>query len=461
MSERLNSGESLAVGASLASQDARSTFIMQGDGNLVLYRSSGEARWASSTDGHAVSQAIMQSDGNFVIYGSGGEPIWATGTDGHPGASMVVQNDGNVVIYDLAGNALWATDTMIISVRTNFDPRVHGFHFDNNFVNKVMNLPLIGEITTYGRCGGMAFAALDYYFAGMPAPALRSSDFPDRGVPPDGHPLADHLMSRLYDTFLLNGSKFVTWTQAEDHQTWLRGPGVIRLTKLEEIPKLRQSLDSGVPVALGLVRAGPNDTLLTRIGENHQVVAYGYDLDGDTMRICLYDNNYHDQEMVLSTNITDLGSYSSSWRGFFVEEYISVPPWVSTPSVPSPSLWSEMDAGELRTQDSADLIRYNIERGVLVNDPPVVVFKLHIGETSTGWRKNINMPDGLGSNWDIGVDGKGAEAENSLWADQVRNGQVLTFSKAKFLGVMTSVLQLGDLSGLRPNDRVTFSWITD
>ena len=77
MSERLNSGESLAVGASLASQDARSTFIMQGDGNLVLYRSSGEARWASATDGHTVSQAIMQSDGNFVIYGSGGEPIWA------------------------------------------------------------------------------------------------------------------------------------------------------------------------------------------------------------------------------------------------------------------------------------------------------------------------------------------------------------------------------------------------
>jgi hypothetical protein len=200
---------------------------------------------------------------------------------------------------------------------------------------------------------------------------------------------------------------------------------------------------------------------LTNIGENHQVVAYGYELEGDEMRIHTYDNNFHDQDIILTTNVADLGSYSSGYRGFFVEEYVSIPPWLESPPAPASTRWSDAEAGELRTQDSADLIRYNIERGVLGSDPPGVVFRLHIGETSSGWHKNINMPDGLGNSWDIGTQGRGAEAENSLWADQVQNGQVLTFSKAKFLGVMTPVMQLGDLGGLRPNDRVTFSWITD
>src|SRR5437870_2884423 len=115
MSDRLNPGASLGVGGSITSQDGRFTLTMQGDGNLVLYRSGGPARWATGTGGRTVSQAIMQNDGNFVMYGPGGEYIWDTGTDNHPGAWLVVQNDGNVVIYDPSGNPLWATNTNIIS----------------------------------------------------------------------------------------------------------------------------------------------------------------------------------------------------------------------------------------------------------------------------------------------------------------------------------------------------------
>jgi len=52
----------------------------------------------------------MQGDGNLVVYASTG-PVWSSGTDRHPGAFLVVQDDGNTVIYSAGGSPLWATNT--------------------------------------------------------------------------------------------------------------------------------------------------------------------------------------------------------------------------------------------------------------------------------------------------------------------------------------------------------------
>lgn len=121
--------------------------------------------------------------------------------------------------------------------------------------------------------------------------------------------------------------------------------------------------------------------------------------------------------------------------------------------------WSDRDTGTIYTEDGADLINWTISRGAV--DPQAVEFWLELDPASTGWRKTINMPDGLGSSWDIVADGRGTSAYNALWADQVHNGQTLTFRKAKFLGVMWDVLGLGDLAGIRAGDRVTFRWMKD
>ena len=61
--------------------------------------------------GTAADEAIMQGDGNFVLYSSSGSALWSSGTAGNTGASLDVQNDGNVVIYSASGAALWATGT--------------------------------------------------------------------------------------------------------------------------------------------------------------------------------------------------------------------------------------------------------------------------------------------------------------------------------------------------------------
>lgn len=57
-----------------------SKLIFQGDGNLVHYRN-GVARWASGTNGRGAT-FVLQADGNAVIYNASGQAIWATGTTG-------------------------------------------------------------------------------------------------------------------------------------------------------------------------------------------------------------------------------------------------------------------------------------------------------------------------------------------------------------------------------------------
>ena len=110
--------------------------------------------------------------------------------------------------------------------RTGFDPRAHGFHFANDFVDKVVTVPGYGEVATDGRSGGMAFAALDYWFAGLPVPSHRPEDFPDRAVPDDGTRLADFIHKRLFDSYATWSARhLLTWTLAEDHPTW-SSPGV-------------------------------------------------------------------------------------------------------------------------------------------------------------------------------------------------------------------------------------------
>jgi hypothetical protein len=106
----LTANHELTDGQSLTSCNGDYTLDMQGDGNLVLYRS-GTALWASNTSGSAADKAAMQGDGNFVLYTSTGSAVWNSRTNGNDGADLVVQNDGNVVIYSASGTALWDTGT--------------------------------------------------------------------------------------------------------------------------------------------------------------------------------------------------------------------------------------------------------------------------------------------------------------------------------------------------------------
>ncbi|MEP7192143.1 MAG: CHAP domain-containing protein, partial [Actinomycetota bacterium] len=105
--DRLTPVQSLSANQSLKSPNHQYDLIMQGDGNLVIYRSGGGAVWSATTSG--ANTLVMQGDGNLVIYRSGGVAVWSSGTAGKAGAYVRIQDDGNLVIYQ-GSAAVWASN---------------------------------------------------------------------------------------------------------------------------------------------------------------------------------------------------------------------------------------------------------------------------------------------------------------------------------------------------------------
>ena len=64
----------------------------------------------------------------------------------------------------------------------------------------------------------------------------------------------------------------------------------------KEWPDIKRDLDARTPSPVSLVKAksiNPAD-----LGKNHQVLAYGYDLDGTALTIHLYDPNHADDDTI-------------------------------------------------------------------------------------------------------------------------------------------------------------------
>ncbi|MFC3688196.1 hypothetical protein [Aquipuribacter hungaricus] len=78
--ERLVPGQALLSGDRMISSDLASVLVMQGDGNLVLYRY-GQAVFQSGTNSpdNVGADAVLQSDGNFVVY-AGSRAVFSTRT---------------------------------------------------------------------------------------------------------------------------------------------------------------------------------------------------------------------------------------------------------------------------------------------------------------------------------------------------------------------------------------------
>jgi hypothetical protein len=118
--DTMRPGQVLNPGQSIRSNSGKFTFILQADGNLVLYKnlSTGgqKALWASNTNGKPTQVCIMQSDGNLVLYDVDGNALWSSNTFHDAGARLVMQDDGNAVIYRTNNSAAWSTNTWMQTV---------------------------------------------------------------------------------------------------------------------------------------------------------------------------------------------------------------------------------------------------------------------------------------------------------------------------------------------------------
>lgn len=110
VNQSLWGGGIIYPGQELTTANRKYKFLLQEDGNFVLYSPS-KALWSTATDGRSIRYAALQADGNLVLYDSSNRPIWYSRTDGNPNAQLIIQEDGNLVIYDTSSRARWYTAT--------------------------------------------------------------------------------------------------------------------------------------------------------------------------------------------------------------------------------------------------------------------------------------------------------------------------------------------------------------
>ncbi len=243
------------------------------------------------------------------------------------------------------------------SVRVpGFSPSVHGLRFANRFPSApvfhyrfgTLAGLTIGDVAN-GLCGGMTFVVADCFNAGVGVPT-------DDTAPAEGSALRSAIIGRQIDSF--DGVRVplrfyelalpIRPTREAAGARGLAGLGLALhsrtwLMAAREWPRVRRLLDAGRLVPLGLVRDVSWNPL--NLTHNHQVLAWGYDLDGGRLTLRIYDPNWPADDDVTLT--LDIGDPDGETRpvyskpdgpvfAFFKAPYRSRPPAVSAPGASHP-----------------------------------------------------------------------------------------------------------------------------
>jgi len=142
----------------------------------------------------------------------------------------------------------------------------------------------------------MAFTTRDLFETGSLPPA-------DRECPRGGTARFQYLVDRQIDSFDLGRVPLRFYDlmalHHEDPIWWTRLFARRRPSRLmveDEWPRVRADIDAGRLSAIGLVRIRSLDP--RRLGENHQVLCYGYSVDDRRLVLAIYDPNHPDDDSV-------------------------------------------------------------------------------------------------------------------------------------------------------------------
>ncbi len=256
----------------------------------------------------ADADGSWESESDGIATGTQGSAVYAIGGDGD---SVLISWDNpfagtNKFSFNLSsGYALyqdgWEGDNASIEYTlerttlhaTDFRPSQHGFPFQNSWPDVplttidlgVAQIP-IGSASN-GLCGGMVYAALDYWGNSLPIP----QDRPDPAAP--GTPLYDYLVTRLIDSFDLPDLpiRLLTIMNPAYPDTGsagspLEGRSPIMIKGWQQI---RSWVDGGFPAPICLENI--QSALPTDLGHNHQTAVWGYQMDGNLVTLFTYDPN--------------------------------------------------------------------------------------------------------------------------------------------------------------------------
>jgi hypothetical protein len=212
------------------------------------------------------------------------------------------------------------------SVRVpNFDPATSGLIYPNHWPHQPIGQFRLGNVATLdigdaanGLCGGMSYTVADLHARGLPPgddpqPALGSDRYKyivDRQI-------ASFEGGRLPLRFFTLMS--VARPARESQMAALLGRfGIDRHSRTyvmvhEEWPAIRRKIDGGQLAMIGLVRVVSADP--TALSHNHQVLAYGYDLEGTTVVLRICDPNWARQtDVTITFDAADpMGTIQPSW----------------------------------------------------------------------------------------------------------------------------------------------------
>ena len=228
---------------------------------------------------------------------------------------------------------------------TSFAPTADGFAFTNSWPDQpAISIPTpFGDIgignAADGLCGGMVFAALDYWYAGETPPAAQ---------PAAGTPLYQFVVRRLIDSWHIPAgvAEYYQWMNLPDADSSVSVLGITLITErgvgwrtiVQQWPQVQASIDGGAPAPLGLVTVESAQPAM--LGHNHQVLAYGYQQSGPAVTVAVYDPNSGQNDGIhISFDTTDPAAATTfehniniafPVRGFFVTAYSPATP----PGVP-------------------------------------------------------------------------------------------------------------------------------
>lgn len=231
---------------------------------------------------------------------------------------------------------------LVTKKMTNFNPAIHGFKFSNTFSTEISVGGINGPRFS-GFCAGMAYAALDYYRAGI---AIPTQNF----RPLKGTPLYEYIFNRQINANVYNADKWAElitnpfgWRTDEFFNWGLQGSNGGRIQELKEF------IDNGKPVPIGLFKGGNGG-----FNAHHEVLAIGYDMGrykGDLgnfkedFKIYICDANFPNQTMTLAVNPSTKSFYyledpSCNWLTYFVDKKCnaSTPPRITNVVLPNDGL---------------------------------------------------------------------------------------------------------------------------
>jgi hypothetical protein len=219
----------------------------------------------------------------------------------------------------------------------SFLPSRDGFAFANTWPSQ----PAVSLSTPFGPvhlgdaaaglCGGMVFAALDYWRAGQVASVER---------PEAGEPLYGFLVRRLVDSWHVPAGvvQYYQWMNLPDgdasftmfRRRVLIERGLAWRTIRVQWPQVSRDLDRGTPVPLGVVTVASRDP--RDLALNHQVLAVAYEKAGTAVTVRVYDPNRGRQDDIFirfdsrsptrpTTFEHNLGIGERRVRGFFRGAY--------------------------------------------------------------------------------------------------------------------------------------------